>query len=477
VTNQPIHFGLFLLALSMAMPPRSGAQDPSKPAARTVQVDRLEQGADSIKMLAALIGGKWHGQFRNFSMATVNQGSLSDYWANATGGTMSYKTAFFRKFQMVLGGSLVVNVASNDLAAFDSATGAPNRYEIALFDVMAPEKKAFTRCEALQLRYEFAKGQVVWGKQALHTPFINPQDGRMLPTAVEGLTTRLNPNAKWQLEGAYVYKVAARGAAKWLPIGQSIGVYGQGRNPDGSPSAYANHTSSKGILLMAAHYKTTDSLHVQVWNQWTTNVFNTSMLQADFTRRAASGWVTVSAQWTHQLAAGNGGNDDPKHAYFQKGNRCNVLSSQLAWKNLLWEAGLSGTRIGGGGRFLSPREWGREPFFTFQPRERMDGLGNVWAWMGRIARQIAPWHLNTYFTYGQYHLPAHNRFALNKYALPSYRHLIVGTNYTPQGRLSGFDLQCFYVHKSQLGGTTYPATAIINKVNLSHFNIIISYRF
>ena len=30
--------------------------------------------------------------------------------------------------------------------------------------------------------------------------------------------------------------------------------------------------------------------------------------------------------------------------------------------------------------FLMPREWGREPFYTFLPRERNEGLGGVNAW-------------------------------------------------------------------------------------------------
>lgn len=32
-----------------------------------------------------------------------------------------------------------------------------------------------------------------------------------------------------------------------------------------------------------------------------------------------------------------------------------------------------------------PREWGREPFFTFLPRERNEGFGDVHALMGKLS--------------------------------------------------------------------------------------------
>ena len=64
----------------------------------TVQWKGKHQVADdSTSLLSAFKRGQVHGHFRNFTTATINAGTLTDYFANATGGGIKFETAPFQK--------------------------------------------------------------------------------------------------------------------------------------------------------------------------------------------------------------------------------------------------------------------------------------------------------------------------------------------------------------------------------------------
>ena len=85
-----------------------------------------------------------------------------------------------------------------------------------------------------------------------------------------------------------------------------------------------------------------------------------------------------------QDAVNAGGNNDPAKAYFKKGTKSFSFGGRAGWKNNKWETSLNYTRITAKGKYLMPREWGRDPFFTFLPRERNEGFGDVDAIMAKI---------------------------------------------------------------------------------------------
>ncbi len=144
-------------------------------------------------LLEAFEHGHFHGHFRTFFMATDNARELSDYYALAAGGGMHFSTAPWHGFSFGLGGLFNYNLASSDLGARDSITGAFNRYEIGLFDVEDPNNRAdLDRIEELWLRYQWKKSHITVGQQSLQTPFIHYQDGRMRPTAEAGVWAEVN---------------------------------------------------------------------------------------------------------------------------------------------------------------------------------------------------------------------------------------------------------------------------------------------
>jgi hypothetical protein len=437
------------------------------------------QTEDSTSLLSAFKSGHFNGHFRYFFMSTQNQKGLTDYYANAAGGGLRYETAKFHNFQFAVSGFYTFNIGSSDLGKPDSTTGQNNRYEIALFDVENPyNKKDNDRLEELFLKYNYKKSSVVFGKQLINTPFINLQDGRMRPTGVEGIWFELNEIKKTKIEGGWLYAISPRGTTKWFNVGESVGVYSTGVNIDGTKSGYSNNLESKGVFLLGTHLDIGKNLKLHGWNVFTENIFNSAMLQADFSMPINSNeTIFASAQAIRQDAINNGGNEDAAKTYFEKGAKAITFGAKAGWKNKRWETSINYNRITADGRYLMPREWGRDPFFTFLPRERNEGLGDVHAIMGKVNYDISNIRLKIALSAGYYKLPDVKNYRLNKYGLPSYTQINMDIRYAFNNILKGLEAQLLIVTKLKEGETYNNKKFEFNKVNMVLYNFVLNYHF
>ncbi len=436
------------------------------------------KNTDSTSLLYAFRQGEFHGHFRNFFMSTINEGELSDYYANGIGGGLRYETAPFKGFQFAISGYFIHNIASSDFSEKDELTGASNRYEIGLFDIANLENEHdMDRLEELYLRYNFKGNKITLGKQILRTPFINPQDGRMRPTEIDGVFGEFKLSEKLNLNGGWLYKMSPRSTIEWYSIGESIGIYPQGLNPVGQPSNYKNAIKSAGIGLVQGSYKINNQFSVKFLEQFTENVFNTAWAQVDFEKKFPAGKFIASMQYTRQDPVANGGNADAAKTYFAPGTHSNIISTRAGYNSGPWQTSINYTRITKGGRFLSPREWGRDPFFTFLPRERNEGLGDLHAVMVKTTRKIPKSHILIDMGVGYYNLPDVKDYAHNKYGLPSYLQINADFKYEFQGLLQGLDIDVLYVYKANMGAIHNDLKYVINKVNMSNINIVLNYHF
>jgi hypothetical protein len=435
--------------------------------------------ADTTSLLHAFKSGSFRGHFRYFFMSTQNSKGLTDYYANAAGGGIRYETAKFHHFQFAVSGFYIFNIGSSDFTKPDTLTGQNNRYEIGLFDITDPlNKKDLDRLEEFYLKYNYKNSTIILGRQLINTPFINLQDGRMRATGVEGLWAELNPTKKVKIETGWLYGVSPRSTTKWYSPGESIGIYPSGVNPDGTKSQYNNNTKSKTVALLGFTGALHKKIKLQVWNMFTANVFNTAMLQADFSfplKNNAS--VLAAAQIIKQDAVNDGGNPDQSKTYFLKGGRSLSFGAKAGWKNKQWETSLNYNRITKAGRYLMPREWGRDPFFTFLPRERNDGLGDVNAVVGKVNYNISKARLKIAMAAGYYQLPDVKNYTLNKYGLPSYTQINIDIRYTFDKVLQGLEAQFLLAEKSRNGETYNNSKFVINKVNMVQYNFVLNYHF
>ncbi|MBL7817852.1 MAG: OprD family outer membrane porin [Saprospiraceae bacterium] len=440
---------------------------------------KQNQTEDTTSLLNAFKKGHIHGHFRYYFMATDNEKNLSDYHANAAGGGIRFETANFHGFQFGVSGFYVFNLGSSDLTKLDPTTGQSNRYEIGLFDQEDPTNgKDIDRLEEFFLKYNYKKSHISFGRQLLNTPFINLQDGRMRPTGVEGVWGETNDIKNTKIEGGWLYAISPRGTTKWYSVGESIGLYPVGVNTEGVKSGYADHLESKGIAMLGVNTNVNKFLKVQAWEMYVENILNTVLLQVDaeFSLKNTSK-LFAAGQIVRQNAIKEGGNDNPTKTYFEKDGKSLTYGAKVGWKNKDLEASFNYNRITAEGRYLMPREWGREPFFTFMPRERNEGLGDVHAFMGKINYNMPKKGLKTSLAMGYYQLPDVKNFRLNKYGLPSYAQINADVRYTFEGTLKGLEAQLLLAHKFKNGYVYDNYKFVINKVNMTLYNFILNYHF
>ena len=124
-----------------------------------------------------------------------------------------------------------------------------------------------------------------------------------------------------------------------------------------------------------------------------------------------------------------------------------------------------------------PREWGRDPFFTFLARERNDGLGDVHALVGRVRYDFASALTSVQFGTGYYQLPDVSDTRLNKYGLPSYVQTNLDIRHKFTGLMEGLEAQLLYLVKWKAATADLPEKFIINKVNMQQWNFVVNYHF
>lgn len=440
--------------------------------------DTAGVNTDTLSLLQALKKGTIHGHVRYFFMATQNRDELSDYYANAAGGGLKYESAPFRGFRVGVSSFFMYNVGSSDLSKVDPQSGQRNRYEIGLFNLEDPHRKVdIDRLEELYIQYSKGKGTIMLGRQTINTPFLNPQDSRMRPTEAEGVYGKVRLSDRFLLQGGWIYRVSPRSTMRWYPVGQSIGVNGQGVNRDGSPGSYAGNTASKGVALLGFTLQPAKGVQLKAFEQVAENVFHTALVQGSLEKEVGGQRWSGAVQYIRQDALGTGGNRDPSKRYFDKDNKVNVFGLRGGWSKGAWESSLNYTRIFRGGRFTMPREWGTEPLFTFLSRERNEGTGDVHAFMIDVNNKLMKERLKWEVGYGHYYLPPVENAALNKYGLPSYRHLKVRTDYHFQRQLKGLHLAVLFVYKDRLGPGEPDTRYVINKVGMASYNVILNYDF
>lgn len=426
--------------------------------------------------------GKFEGHGRYYFMAVDNAENLTDSYANAFGMGIGYETPIVKGFSFSLSGFFIYNLASSDLSAPDPTTGQLNRYEIGLFDVQNPKNRHdLDRLEDLNFKYTFKKGNLKFGKQHINIPFINPQDGRMRPTLIEGLTGKYKFNNNIELLGGWIYRVSPRSTIRWFSVGESIGIYPVGRSVDGSPSTYAGEVNSNWISYGAIKYESGKNLKLQAWNMHIDNVNNTSLIQAEKRipiKKSQKVSAVAAVQSLYQFTTGNGGNAESALAYAQPGKDVLIYGGKLGIeKSKSWSLHINYTRIGKSGRYLMPREWGRDPLFTFMPRERNEGFGDVHAANIVLAKTFKKSGFISKIGYGEYYLSEVNEPELNKYGIPSYRQINLELRYKPKGFMEGLEFLLLYVYKGKIGKTYGNPLFVFNKVDMSIYNFVMQYSF
>lgn len=162
--------------------------------------------------------GEFELHLRSYFMSTLNEGSLTDYRTLATGAGIGYYSPAYKNFRVGMSGFFILRIYEHNLEKIDTATGAMNRYETALYDTHHPENGIdLDRLEELFIEYKKNRWQLTLGRQKIHSPFLNEQDNRMRPNLFSGLSGHYRVG-KWEATGAWITGVTPRGTIDWYSV-------------------------------------------------------------------------------------------------------------------------------------------------------------------------------------------------------------------------------------------------------------------
>lgn len=414
---------------------------------------------------------------RSFFMGTQNKGTLTNYHTKAIGAGIGYYSPFFKGFQFGFSGFFVFQFYAHNLNKADPTTGNVNRYEVLLYDMNNIENtKDLDRLEDLYLSYQINKFKAVFGRQKVNTPLLNEQDNRMRPNIFNGLTLNYASDS-WKWMAAWYSHVTMRGTVNWYSVEDSFGVYPFGRNVFGTSSGYKGNVSSKGIGVLGATFQNANSPKIQVWNYLADNVFLINFVQAETRLDLGGVDLLLGAQGFYQTAIKNGGNINPELTYIMRGERTGGFGAKLGLKHRGNTFSLNYLGIADQGRFLFPREWGRETFFASLSRERFEGNGGSTALTAKYEFSVASHpNLNGLLGASTVDNPDISLFSLNKYGVPSYYHFAGALDYSFDGYLEGMNLKFLLVNKTGKNSEV-PDKYRINRVDLWNLNLIMDYKF
>ncbi len=437
----------------------------------------LTEEAKFTSLTSFLRAGEFELHMRSFGMSTINIGDLTDYSALALGAGMGYVSPSFKGFKIGMSGYFIFRLHESNLGIRDPITSAPNRYEVALFDMNDPGNgRDLDRLEDLYIEYERANLSLTLGRQHINTPFINGQDNRMRPNLISGLWSRWSKN-KYAIEGGYIGSVSPRGTVDWYSVEQSLGVYPFGRNIDGQPSQYKGAVSSNGILVLGGVW-TNKQLKAKFYHYLAENIFYLGYV--DITRDIAISddkVFTLGIQGFYQSAVGEGGNSDPQKTYIQKGEQTFGTGQKIGFKKNNNEWSLNTLYIHDSGRFLFPREWGREQFWASLPRERFEGNGDLMSVSTNWMSSFLDHRVETFLGAGLTRTTDPTEALLNKNGMPSWYHFAGRALYHLANKMEGVSIETLIVYKGHWGDTPPPPELAINRVDMWQYNLIVDYKF
>ncbi len=411
--------------------------------------------------------GKASGSTRVYYMATDNAGVLSDYHGLGIGAGIGYQTPQIKGFSAAMSGSFILNAFSSDFTVTDSITQNPNRYELGLFDVTDPANKSnLYRLENMWIQYKYKTINLKYGQYVPKNIFVNAQDGRMNPTMVRGIQTNLKLKDK-QLSLEYIHHISPRSTVKWYSVAESIGIYPKGLDVNGKPSTYLGQLKSPGLVMAHLNGQIKKTVNYEL------GLVNILSIANTYYGNLAIGRLNWYLKAMAIFQEKGNGSTAP---LYMADNHTSVWSASLGRKVIKIEGNINFTQISNAGRFLMPREWGREPFYTFMPRERNEGMGGTKAISANVIYKIKP-NFDSKISIGHFELPDTKNYRLNKYAMPSYNQINIESNLKLTKWWEGTSFKFLYVRKNSVDRNIENPKEIFNKVNLNIYNIIFNYTF
>lgn len=430
----------------------------------------------SLKSLSEFIkDGKLHFHTRTNGMSTINEGASEDFFTIGQGLDLIYYTPKFHGFQIEVSGFMTFSWAEYNLINDVTSEYNNSRYEKALYDIHNPISTHYSNMlDEIILSYHHKDLEIKLGNQTFESPLLNKNYNRLRPNVFQGLSLHYEHNS-FNFSAAWFISEIVRGTMHSEAIENTFGVYGQGINRFGESSNYHGNISTHGIGIIGVEKENMHSKS-QLWNYTSENVFNLSFLQHDYKAEKENLTILLGGQAFYETPLNNGGNSDPDLAYIHKGQSTFGVGGQIGidlHENHEFTFNYLG--ISDQGRYLFPREWGREKFYASQTTELFDGYGGLNAYVLRYRFNSKNKQHESIISGGIIDQPNIDNLRLNKYQLDDYYHFLIEHKYHFKNYFEGLDIRFLVTYKTELDGHEMTAQQRLNKVEMIHFNLVLDY--
>lgn len=414
------------------------------------------------------------GQLVTRYMRTLNRGELKDFAILASYFKYQYTTEISDWLSFGVQTNALFNYGTNGIKP-DAITGSGPIYEGNLWNRRLMTGSAEVTLPQLYAQFNFGNHQITAGNFLQQTPFINPEPWP-LPNAMQGLWYKYQSEKGNVFQFGSIFKISSRFSGDFLDIGTSLAQVGVGVDATGATAQYRGNVESDVIFIANGEFRLTDKIDVDVWNYFVENVMNTLIIEPRI-EFGEGGWK-ARAMLIYQNRINNGGNEFTELAYtFDKNASYLGARVDKDWTNNNLQLAFS--RIGNQGRLLLPREWGLEPFYTFERRTRVEGNADVTAiklkWERTWDKEKSKYRFFT--SAAQNWMPDTFDAPKNKRRLPSHLHISGSFKYEPKGSLKGLSAELYSAYRFLTGDTNGNLGALINRADFLHFDLIVGYKF
>ncbi len=414
------------------------------------------------------------GEVKTRYMRTGNRGDLKDFAILVSHYKLEFETQLNNWLSFGLQTNGLFQYGTNGLKA-DGITGSGPIYEGNLWNRRLMTGSAEFTLPQIYAKFNFGAHWVTAGQFLKNTPLINPEPWP-LPNAMQGLWYAYKPTNGPLFQLGAIFQMSSRFSGDFADIGESLSLIGVGVDATGNPAQYRGNVESDVILIANAKFDLGDKTEVDVWNYYVENVMNIFLIEPSIS--LGDGSWNARAMFLYQSRVNNGGNDLTQLAYtFDKSGSYFGTRLQKDWKDHTFQLNFS--RIGDRGRVLLPREWGLEPFYTFQRRTRVEGNSDVTAvnlkWERKWDKEKAKYRLFSGVV--QNWMPDAFDAPRNKRRLPSHLHWDASFKYEPKGGLKGLSLELYAAYRFLADDIGTDLNALINRADFWHMDFIVGYKF
>lgn len=268
------------------------------------------QAADDIA--TAFKEGKLEGRIRahyfstdwDDNSATGKNGP--DAHGMAVGGSLIYKTAPLRGFSAATGLYTTQNPGGwTDKSDGDTANTSKDLFARGPGSTYTYGKGYAVLAQAY-LQYDIAKTKVKAGRMLMSNPYINPNDSKMIPIAIEGYELVSNDIANTTIQLDYADKIKERGMDYFGSMADT------GDTPTKISAYYATHYGSgthgdaPDVVIAGVKNKSIENLELQAWGMHWADLVNQATLEANYKVKVGDVTLGLGGRYIKQYDKGSG---------------------------------------------------------------------------------------------------------------------------------------------------------------------------